>query len=45
MSRENAIKLLREISLGIEYLEHSYSNHVMQSDQISDNGHVPTMVN
>lgn len=26
MSRENAIKFLREISLGIEYLENSYAN-------------------
>lgn len=44
MSRENAIKLLREISMGIEYLEHSYSNRVMQAEQISDNGLAPTMV-
>lgn len=28
MSRDNAIKLLREISMGIEYLQNSYSNRV-----------------
>lgn len=32
MSRENAIKFLREISLGIEYLENSYANRG-QNDQ------------
>lgn len=32
MSRENAIKFLREISLGIEYLESSYANRG-QNDQ------------
>lgn len=31
MSRENAIKLLREISMGIEYLENSFNISVMQS--------------
>lgn len=32
MSRENAIKFLREISMGIEYLENQYSNRA-QNDQ------------
>lgn len=32
MSRENAIKFLREISMGIEYLENSYANRA-QNDQ------------
>lgn len=27
MSRENAIKFLRDIRLGIEYLQNSYANH------------------
>lgn len=32
MTRENAIKFLRDISMGIEYLENTYSMHP-QSDQ------------
>lgn len=35
MSRENAIKFLREISLGIEYLENSYANRG-QNEQNSE---------
>lgn len=36
MSRENAIKFLRDISMGIDYLENAYSSN-RQIDQIDDN--------
>ncbi|XP_055901804.1 mucin-2 isoform X2 [Eupeodes corollae] len=36
MSRENAIKFLRDIRLGIEYLQSSYANRVFP-DQLRDN--------
>lgn len=35
MSRDNAIKLLREISMGIEYLENSYSNRVAAAASVA----------
>lgn len=36
MSRENAIKFLRDISMGIDYLENAYSAN-RQIDQLDDN--------
>lgn len=36
MSRENAIKFLRDISMGIDYLENAYSTN-RQVDPIEDN--------
>lgn len=36
MSRENAIKFLRDISMGIDYLENAYSTN-RQMDPIEDN--------
>lgn len=36
MSRENAIKFLRDISMGIDYLENAYSTN-RQIDPIEDN--------
>lgn len=36
MSRESAIKFLRDISMGIDYLENAYSTN-RQFDQLDDN--------
>lgn len=36
MSRENAIKFLRDISMGIDYLENAYSAN-RQVDTVEDN--------
>lgn len=36
MSRENAIKFLRDISMGIDYLENAYSAN-RQIDTVDDN--------
>lgn len=36
MSRENAIKFLRDISMGIDYLENAYSAN-RQNDGVEDN--------
>lgn len=42
MSRENAIKFLRDISMGIDYLENAYSAN-RQVDAIEDNSLRVTM--
>lgn len=37
MTRETAINFLRDISLGIDYLENAYANSRQQINQIDDN--------
>lgn len=44
MTRENAIKFLRDISMGIEYLENTYSMHT-QTDQSTGRSSPVNVVN
>lgn len=54
MSRENAIKFLKDIRIGIEYLQNTYANHFNaeshsfnendRSDMVSDVRHLIFMI-